>query len=140
MKPRSTKLQDPEKHFSNWAYKIERWHYPALGVTWREYVVRKLGADGSPPKQEHPLEAAARAKKHSQYACWAESNPLQLGFTQGDVFHNRANDNLVIQVRSIPIGGSMEVTSCIQGDPATVTHRILNQDELVAWLKSGRAP
>jgi len=81
------RVETPEPVFVDWAYRIEPYHYPALGMAKREYVVREIPEPGKKPlKNVVEAEIIARDLGHTHYQSWSHGTPFVTDFCAGDYF------------------------------------------------------
>jgi len=57
------RVETPEPVFVDWAYRIEPYHYPALGMAKREYVVREIPEPGKKPLKNVVLDNFMKADR-----------------------------------------------------------------------------
>lgn len=133
---RATKIE-PTSYFSEWAYDIDRSLWPALGVTLREYVVKKKTASDQDSTFLETDDVVAN-KTPAKYLAYAVGNPPQFDFHEGDLFFPKSSDDLVVQV--VAKRKLLEVHQIPRDKNGLRIAYQLVDDELAEWLKTGDVP
>lgn len=130
------RVETPEPVFSDWAYRIEPYHYPALGMAKRDYVVRDIPEHGKKPlKNVVEAEIVARDLGRTHYQSWSHGIPFITDFCAGDIFYLRTDPNHYLQVRVVASNAAIEIgTGTLGGAPPEIT--TLTDQQLVARLRT----
>lgn len=98
------------KRFSNWAYEVQKAHWPALGVQSGYYTKDKV-----------------------LYFSYKQSLPAVYDFHEGDVFHGKTTG--ILQV--LHVAANVEVKVIENGHSVGY---LLSNEQLGQWLESGVKP
>lgn len=131
------RVETPESVFADWAYRIEPYHYPALGMAKREYSVREIPEPGKKPlKNVVEAEIIARDLGRTHYQSWSHGIPFVTDFCAGDIFYLRTDPNRYLQVRVVASVDAIEIgTGTLGSGPPEIT--TLTDQQLVARLRTG---
>lgn len=133
-KSKSIRLPNPATYFSNWSYRVERYHWEAFSINMREFVDKER----TKIKRENaePGETVSPVKISE----WAISTPTVYGFHSGDVFKHASSADLV---QVVHVAELLEVhhlpPQCSNPDKPRRAYS-LSPEDFAAWLKTGTPP
>jgi len=136
-KRQRAKNVEPTEYFSGWCYSITRAHWPALGVTLREYVDsvptktarERAKAAGWPPEDVKRIKIMMLSH--------GVMSPPYYEFHLGDIFH--AHDGLT-SLQIMNVAGEMIEAHQISAEPKPRRAYKILAHELAEWLRTGNPP
>lgn len=141
MKPKATKIHDPEAYFRDWDYHVAPCHYEALGVTLRTYIDKDKTKEARAKALANGISSQQASKINVEYLCRATQAPPCFDFHIGDIFYQQKSDiSYFIQVAACAEPAAIEVHYGIVSQEGFRKGYVISSADLAAWLKTGITP